>query len=620
MIEILSPEVVDQIAAGEVVERPAHLVKELVENSIDAGATQIEVEFDQGGRQVKIIDDGAGMGPSELPLALARHATSKIKLSSDLWDLHSFGFRGEALASISAVSKVQIRSRQKNSKTASRILSEFGQASAVESIGGEPGTTILVEDLFANVPARLKFLKSEAAESTQIKNVLRAMALAHPQVTFRVRHKNKLLFFWPAMSTHLQRAKQILEVDELFWGEGECNGIKTKAAMSSPNRTVKNSRQIWLFAQNRWIQDRSLQAAVIDAYRSLLMHGEFPVAAIWVSCDPEDIDVNIHPTKSQVKFLHPSDAFRSVNRAIRHTLETAPWLDAVLAADPQRISSSSVSESKVAYKTAPGPTTNFKFSDSEFQRTQYSQKSMMGTLQELGLKASPPKYEVTPSPSVEIASAGSEENFALNESSPFEVNEKKGYWSQLQVIGQANLTYIVAQTDRAILFVDQHAAHERVMYETLMRAWNSGNIEVQDYLLPLTFDLEPEEVESVIKLQPDFEKLGVYIDEMGPQTIGVRAAPAVIKEKSIQAAIELVATEMVEKGGSFALEKSISDICATLACHSVIRAGQALSVTEMTSLLKQMDEFPLSSFCPHGRPVYVEYPFSKLERDFGRIV
>ena len=616
-IQRLDNEVVDQIAAGEVVERPAHLVKELVENSVDAGATEIHVEFEQGGQYVCVEDNGAGIRGSQLPLALARHATSKIRRSSDLWSLNSFGFRGEALATISAVSRLSITSRQKDNEGAHQIVGSFGQPSEVLSVGGSPGTKVEVSELFANVPARLKFLKSDVAEGSAIKEVLKALALSHPEVSFRLRSKGKLIFYWPAVDSLKQRAQQVLNQDQMYVGEAERNGIKAYAVFASPNNTFRTRKNIWLFVQGRWVQDRSLQAAVVEAHRSLLMHGEFPICAVWVECPPQEVDVNVHPTKSQVKFRDGQSAFRAVQAALRESLEQAPWLEEVLG-----------SNSVKPYASAQKPMPSLQFQEPQMERTQFAQKTFQDKVESqfTGVKV---RGEVQP-PSIEQlkeASSSRETDFAAStatsavHSAVDSTTDQKGsYWSQLQVLGQANLTYIVAQSRRGLIFVDQHAAHERVAFESLMLAWKGGDIEVQEFLFPLSVDLPEEQVEALLTQTDSLSQLGIHIEPLGPETVGVKAAPVLIKEASVAKTLSQISQDVLTQGGSFLMEKAIIDICASLACHSVIRAGQALSHKEMESLLQQMDRFPTSSFCPHGRPVYVEYPFQKMERDFGRLV
>ena len=634
-IQILSSEVVDQISAGEVVERPAHLIKELIENSIDAGATELDVEFAQGGRWVRIQDNGSGMSHDDLELCLRRHATSKISKSLDIWDLHTFGFRGEALASISAVCRMTLTTKQADSKWALQMYSEFGKLSEVTEVGGEQGTNILVEELFSNTPARLKFLKSEGAEGTAIKNCLRALAMAHPNVNFRVKQRGKLLFLWPAQEDLKSRVEQVLEKDELYFGEADCEGVKAEVVISSPNDTVKNSRQIWLYVQNRAVQDRSLQTAVSEGYRSLLMHGQFPIAAIWVHCGPEEVDVNIHPTKSQVKFRDASSAFRAVHRAVRGVLERAPWLEKMLGEETLSLGVQDPSGQGQAQPFVVEEVTD-SFQAPEFEQVQYSKRvdplssdSLMAEIQVASdnykandrlIEEKTPEVTLNSAPSEEEKAGGYYGGVDIEPVGDYKIEPESAYWSRLQVLGQANLTYIISQSEKAIIFVDQHAAHERVVFEELMAGWKAGQMEIQSFLLPVTIALEAEYIDSLMEQSDSLASLGLTVEQLGPDSVGVQSAPAIIKDSAIAKTVVRLATEIYEKGGSFALEKCISDLFATMACHSVVRAGQALSIQQMKSLLAQMDRFPLSSFCPHGRPVYVEYPFHKLERDFGRIV
>ncbi|KHD87756.1 MAG: DNA mismatch repair protein MutL [Bdellovibrio sp. ArHS] len=620
-IQVLPPEVVDQIAAGEVVERPAHLVKELVENSIDAGATRVHVEFFDGGRIVKVIDNGKGMAPEDLPKALERFATSKISQTDDLWRLKTFGFRGEALASISAVSKLTLTSRRPDDEQAHQLISEYGRKKDIDKVGGSQGTTILIENLFDNTPARLKFLKSDAAENTAIKTTLKAMALSHHDVEFRIQENGKLVSFWPACKNRKDRVEQILEIKPLYVGEASRENVRAYAVFADPHNVAKTAKNIWLFAQNRWIQDRSLQAAVNEAYRSLLMHGEYPIAVVWVETDPDCVDVNIHPTKSQVKFQEPSLAFRAVAAALRGTLEQAPWLPAQQRPQPvpplSDVTASDYAKTQGLPNfatSAPGmgemPKENLSFKDSSLQATSFQKKDFSFP----GSSVSEPKVTYQ---TLLDAAAGRENSGPAALTEP---EAPRGYWSSLEVLGQANLTYIVTQARDKIVFVDQHAAHERVVYEKLMNAWKGGKVDVQDFLFPLAIDMSPEKVEALLTLTKEIERLGVYIESLGPGTVGVKAAPLMIKESILSNVLDKMATEIVDQGGSYSLERVVGDICATMACHSVVRAGQALGMEQMKSLLRDMDQFPLSSFCPHGRPVSVEYPFYKLEKDFGRIV
>lgn len=587
-IQVLNPEVVDQIAAGEVLERPANMVKELLENSLDAGADEIEIEFNSGGREVAITDNGSGMAPGDLSLALQRHATSKIKSSDDLYRLNTFGFRGEALASLAAVSRLTLTSRAPGQNLASQVHADFGQLSDLAEASAAVGTQVRVRDLFENVPARLRFLKSEGAEASQIRTTIKAMALAHENVGFRVRHRGELVFHWPKGQSFAQRAHSVLAVKKLFLGFAEDAGSKVEVLLTAPNETFQANRNVWLFAQGRWIQDRSISAAVIEGYRNLLMHGEYPCAVVRLQVPPEEIDVNVHPAKAQVKFADSQKIFRLVRRAVRDVLERAPWLEEVRP---------TVGATALHEPLPPdlGEQSTLPFDGPEFSQTHYNTKVF--PLAEV--RESVAEYRLAPI----VGSAPS----------AFK-------WSDLHVIGQAHQTYIVAQSGESFYLVDQHAAHERVVFERLMSDFRKGRLEVQNLLLPLAFDLDDAEVDALMPRQEFLAKLGFSIERLGPSTVGFTTLPSLISESAVQQGIKKMAHELVTNDDDSALERVIGDIYASMACHSVVRAGQTLSVEQMSSLLAQMDDFPLSSFCPHGRPVYIQRRFSEIEREFGRIL
>lgn len=625
-IQVLSSDVIDQIAAGEVVERPAHLVKELLENAIDAGALQIEIDFSEGGRRVRVVDNGSGMNPHDLTRAFARHATSKISQSEDLWKLQTYGFRGEALASIAAVSQIVALSKTSEAPQASRLHLDFGKLGPLELISGLQGTTIQVSDLFANIPARRKFLKSDAAETNQIRQVIKALALAHPEVGFRWLEGGQLQAHWPGVDSELLRAQQVLDLQNLFAGEMVGHGLHIRAAMASPEVVAKTSKNIWIFAQGRWIQDRALTAACIEAYRNLLMHGEFPNCCVWIECAPDQIDVNVHPTKSQVKFQDPSMIFRGVFHALRDTLEKGPWLKpsqaqvtastipgpAILTSTPDPSLSGEYQGAEKfsgAAKYSGVPQTPGRFLAAEFEQVQYKQKSFS------------PSHMTDLGQGVETYSAEGPSHQFTTTTMNTSMTATTGPWSRLQVLGQAAQTYMVCQSDQALVLIDQHAAHERVVFEKLLARWKeSGTLEIQQFLFPLALDFGEEQLEALLGQESALLILGISWERLGPLTLGIVSAPSFLKETALARALRQLSEELVEQGQSFVFEKYMTDLFATMACHSVVRAGQALSIEQMRELLVQMDEFPLSSYCPHGRPVSVEYTFAKLEKEFGRKV
>ncbi len=626
MIELLRPEVRDQIAAGEVVERPAHMVKELVENSLDAGATEITIRVHQGGRRVEVQDNGRGIEPESLSMALDRFATSKIRDSEDLWRLRTFGFRGEALASLAAVSELTLISRTPDRNKAVRVKSSFGQKTEVEVTGGEAGTRIVIEKLFENVPARLKFLKSVSAENQAIKQMIKALALSHPQVEFRYYEDQKLSLIYQRTENPLERTQQVLDLAPLYEAFDEGDGWRVQIHFAGPDRVGKTSKNIWVFIQNRYVQDRALQAAVNDAYRSLLMHGEYPMAVVRLWAPEDQVDVNIHPTKSQVKFADASKAFRFVHHTLRHELEQAPWLSKNSAMT--QLSQDLGGTAAADLGASPITSQALQFQDQALETVQFRTKDFTPSSMKTPSGKAYSSYvseRQTPLRVEDLrAAAQSRQSQELSEIPSLGKNPQLsptgGYWSRLAVVGQVALTYIVAQDEDKMLLIDQHAAHERVAFERLMQAWQGGRIEIQEFLFPLALDLTAAQVEAVLLYESEMERLGVKMEQLGPSTLGIKSAPVFVKDSVFSSIVEKMADDILDKGGSFVFERKIVDICATLACHSVVRAGQSLSHEEMRSLLQQMDEFPLSSFCPHGRPVSVEWSFDRLEKDFGRRV
>lgn len=358
----------------------------------------------------------------------------------------------------------------------------------------------------------------------------------------------------------------------------------------------------------------------MDAYRSLLMHGEYPQVVLDIECDPEFVDVNIHPTKSQVKFRDSSEAFRAVHSTLRQGLEFAPWIERVQIQNidgSERPQTSHFQErNESLYKINPESHQQMTLNDeskfSSFNSTQFKTKNTWLS------EANAFDSRVSIKEQLQSLSVPPKDAETTHGSGVDKKNEAKGFWSSLQVIGQLNLTYIVCQKNDRMILVDQHAAHERVAFEKLMNKWKGGHIDQQDYLFPLAIDLSVEKVEALLTKEQDILKMGIEMEALGPNVIGIKSAPLFIKEAALPKIFDKLSHDLLEYGGSYSLEKSIADLFATMACHSVVRAGQSLSVSEMEELLLSMDEFPLSSFCPHGRPVSVEYSFNEIEKSFGR--
>ncbi len=637
-IQTLTTEVINQISAGEVVERPANMVKELLENSIDAGANKIEVHFSEGGRFVQIKDNGCGIKDSELHLALSPHSTSKIATLKDIWLINSYGFRGEALASIAEVSDLTLVSKPVDQKQAGRLRSAFGKKTSVEHTGSEKGTTVIVKELFQQTPARLKFLKTPASETALIKNTVKAMALVHPQIEFRVLHGNKLLFYWPIVENLQKRVERILSLNNTFYTNTTSGGVNVEAVFCAPNETVATRRQMWFFVGKRWVEDSTIHSAVMSAYRSLLMHGEYPIVVLNLSCPPADLDVNVHPAKSKIRFKNSSIIFRTIHHSLRKVLEKAPWIVSenqkpTVSTEQEisfpgmefkqtRLQQKHFNSQPGAYETDFQEKENFEKKLSDFSRPISSKNP---SDRPTNLFSQPSTESKDMSSTIQSIKSMNMNQGVVTDVSSVEAQErredqKKNYWSSLHILSQAHLTYILAQNRSSIIFIDQHAAHERALYEKLMQSWNTGKGEVQNRLVPLALDLEESLVSALLAVQKDLLKMGLEMECSGPEGLVIHSAPAILKDVALQKSLVQLADEIKSLGGSFAIEKKIADLCASMACHSAIRAGQALSKEEMKALLIQMDEFPLSSFCPHGRPVFVNYPLSRLERDFGRRV
>ncbi len=609
-IKQLSTEVIHQIAAGEVLERPSHLVKELIENSIDAGADSIELSYEDGGMSLSVKDNGCGISRDDLPLSIARHATSKLSLSSDIWRLKSFGFRGEALASMAAVSEMDIISREKTNDEANKLSIHFGDSYLLDSIGGEVGTSISVKSLFKNLPARKKFLKSQSAESAHIKKTFKALALVHPHISFKLKQSGKLVYHWVKQKQFVHRVEDVLNINGLHSIAKEDNGYKLRLTFSSPNVTIGTRQQIWIFVQKRWIQNATIIAAILESYRNLLMHGEYPYAILDLEVPTEEIDVNIHPSKSQVKFQDNSKVFRFIHLALREALESAPWVDKMLGAR------------SVPRRNHVNTNPSLKFESSDFEKIKFRNKDFISEEK----KETNPLNKHFENKNMFVQFGKMHNIFEdtispISQSDTHEGTKITNQWKNIDIIGQVHQTYIVGQTSDALLMIDQHAAHERVVFEKLMERFKKQKMDMQQFfLIPLYYENDEGTIELLFEIQKDLLNIGLKIERSGPTTLSLTSAPLLIKEKALIKVLDQVAQDISIQGKSFALEKYLGDIFATMACHSVIRAGQSMSYEEMKSLLKQMDEYPFSSFCPHGRPVFVEYPWGRIEREFGRIV
>ncbi len=582
LIHKLDPHLTNIIAAGEVLERPAQLVKELIENSLDAGADELRVSVENSGRDIEITDNGKGMGAEDLLLCTERFTTSKIANEADLWKLQSFGFRGEALASAAAISDMFIRSSLVNCDEGHSLKISNGVKSKLLAQSCPPGTLIRINNLFANTPVREKFLKTEAGEFQAIRQVIKAMALQFPHVEIKYYERDKLHLHFPKENAHF-RATRVLGAKKLFEAVHDSPGLKVHIYYTSPYDVQKSSRNIWLFVQQRWIQDRSLVSAVLEAYRTFLMHGEYPSAMISIEMDPATVDVNVHPSKREVKFADPSRLFRAIHHSIKEALSTSPWIPAG-ASRQESISPSALLADALVPEGGGGE--SLALMPLQDMRVQYRKLNF--------------------------------DNQAEGPESP-KVLDNPGHWSRMQVIGQSHLTYLICDSGQELILIDQHAAHERVLFEKLMKAKKLGNIPAQEILIPLAFQAEEDCVENIWNLRGDLQILGVKISRQGPETLLIESHPAAVKADALLESLQKMAESLRKGQVVIHLEHQFQEMFSSWACHSAIRAGQALSLVQMQELLRLMDEAPQSSFCPHGRPVSIAMGFNEIERKFGRI-
>ncbi|HEV2532224.1 DNA mismatch repair endonuclease MutL [Phenylobacterium sp.] len=609
-IRRLPPELINRIAAGEVVERPASAVKELVENALDAGATTVEVQADGGGlSRILVADDGAGIPPDELPLAVERHATSKLKPGEDgdydLLRIATLGFRGEALPSIGSVARLSIASRAKGSADAHSIFVDAGAMGAVApaAFPGPHGARVEVRDLFYATPARLKFMKSERSESLAIAEELKRQAMAHEAVSFTLdldgRRTLRLPAEAPGPEGRLARLSAImgrefsenaLELDQ------EREGIRLTGFAGLPTYNRGNAAHQYLFVNGRPVRDRLLQGALRASYADFLARDRHPLAALYVELDAGLVDVNVHPAKAEVRFRDPGLVRGLIIGALRHAL----------AAAGHRASTTVASAALGGFRPGGGWT---------------PPPSAAGFSAWRSGGWSPGMAAAAVLPGLEQVSARAE--MAWDAPGVAEPGEAAPVFDPLDfplgaARAQVHETYIVAQTRDGMVIVDQHAAHERLVYERMKAEMEGGGVTRQALLLPEVVELDPAEAERVAAKAEELAALGLVIEPFGPGAILVREVPALLGETDAAGLVRDIADDLAENGQALALKERLEEVCSTMACHGSVRAGRRLTAAEMNALLRQMEATPHSGQCNHGRPTYVELKLADIERLFGR--
>lgn len=608
-IRRLPPEVVNRIAAGEVVERPASAVKELVENALDAGAGRIEIQAEGGGlSRILVADDGKGLAPDELALAVERHATSKLVPDDagdvDLLRIATLGFRGEALPSIGSVARLTIAARAPGGE-GHAIRVEGGEVAPVAPapFPGPHGARVEVRDLFYATPARLKFMKSERAENQAIAEEVKRQAMAHEAVAFSLDLDGRRVLRLPAEAPG--DAGRLARLAPLLGGEFEANallidqtrdGVRLSGYAGLPTYARGNAAHQYLFVNGRPVRDRLLQGALRGAYADFLARDRHPVAALYLELDPMLVDVNVHPAKAEVRFRDPALVRGLIVGALRHALAGAG----------HRAATTVASQALGGFRPgiAPGaPTPAPDAWTSPFVAPR-PQPGLPGLT---GLSA-----RVEPVGAAGPATAGVAETPAP--APAVDPTEFPLGAARAQVHG----TYIVAQTRDGIVIVDQHAAHERLVYERMKRQMAEGGVTRQTLLVPEVVQLDPAEAERVADAAPQLAELGLIVEGFGPGAVLVREIPALLGETDVQGLVRDIADDLSENGAALALRERLAEVCGTMACHGSVRAGRRLTAAEMDALLREMEATPHSGQCNHGRPTYVELNLADIERLFGR--
>ena len=607
-IRLLPNGLINKIAAGEVIERPASAVKELVENSIDAGASKIEIIMRNGGRTfISVTDNGCGMSKQDLVLAVERHATSKLPTDS-LDSISTLGFRGEALPSIGAVSRLRIKTRSKNMDTGWSINVTGGDIEAATPSSLKMGTQVEIRDLFYATPARLKFLKTDRTETGRTIEVIRRIAMVNPNISFTLNDGTRTNIRFNGAQGNLPNIK-LSRIGEVLGRDFEENSLLIEAEREGfiltgyaglPTLNRRTSSHQFLFVNGRPVQDKLLYGAVRAAYSDFLAYDRHPLVVLFLDAPKSTLDVNVHPAKSEVRFQEPGLVRGLIIGALKKTLAEAGYQTSstvsnaalgILNKSISKVAPTGVRRSSQYYKT---------FDPSQNKHLHSSLATNEITNEYLDLNSAPMARTDSPS----------NQSFeSLNEIGSFPLGAAQA---------QLHKNYIVAQTNEGLVIVDQHAAHERLVYEKMKIHLKEGGIKRQVLLIPEVVDLENAKIQRLLELKDDFTRLGLILEKFGEGAILVREIPSILGDINIKNLVIDIVDELEEFGSSTVLEDKLGHICGTIACHSSVRSGRTLRIEEMNALLREMEATPHSGQCNHGRPTYVELKLSDIEKLFGR--
>ena len=649
-IRQLAPDVAAKIAAGEVVERPASVVKELIENSIDAGATQIRVDLMNGGLQlIRVADNGAGIPAGELQLALSRHATSKVASIDDLEHIRSLGFRGEALASIAAVAEVTLLSHHRGTSQGSQVSATNGHISEVTTAASPEGTTLTVRNLFSAVPARLKFLKSRHTEVSHCHHLLEQYALAYPEIRFSVFSEGRQIFATPGdgqLSSALieiyglQIAEQMVPISSLDGKDGDPERPVVSGYTSLPTCYKSTRQHMSFFVNRRWVLSRMLSYAVEEAYHSLLMTGRHPLAVVNIVVDPTQIDVNVHPAKTEIRFLKERRVFAAVQRAVRQTIleeaqmpgwendkwinkqgtmNRAPTSDTTLPAESIELDMEEYEDTVVG--------TRFTAPSNDDESSSYPQDNPWLTVTEEETGTKPPVLsrlwqshvrghddQVTDTVNLAPTKGESTLNIPNESTAPAKVSRLPA----LRVVGQLSQSYIVTEGPDGMYLIDQHAAHERILLERMVAALQERAPLSQLLLTPIKLELAPAELEAIEDHLQQLEQIGFTLEILEDNTIQVRAVPNVLVKQMNARSLHDLLTELTATEQLGHSETWEEHALANVACKAAIKANYFLTVSEMREMIEQLERTNAPYSCCHGRPTMIHFSLSSLEREFGR--
>ncbi|MCP4597442.1 DNA mismatch repair endonuclease MutL [Neptuniibacter sp.] len=622
-IHLLSPRLANQIAAGEVVERPASVVKELLENSVDAGATKVDVDVEQGGvKLLRIRDNGSGIEKDDLPLALSRHATSKIQALEDLEAVGSLGFRGEALASISSVSRLTLTSRRADQDNAWQVQTEGRDMEAqVEPAAHPQGTTVEVKDLFFNTPARRKFLKTEKTEFRHLDEVVKRLALSRFDVAFQLRHNGKVIHQLRQADSELEQERRVASIcgsafiDNALKADviAEASGLRLWGWVGLPTFSRSQADLQYFFVNGRMIRDKVVTHAVRQAYADVLYHGRHPAYVLYLELDPALVDVNVHPTKHEVRFresrLVHDFLFRTLHRLIADMRPEDQMVDEASPALEQSLQSSvqpqqqNFEQGRMALRPS-APASGSSYSGGYSQQSYTSSNPSAGQVREQisGYAALHPTDDQAPS--LPVQSLAQDEG---EECSPM------GY-----AVAQLHGVYILAENAHGLVVVDMHAAHERIVYERMKQSYEQDVVRSQPLLVPMSLAVSEREADCAEEQAETFKRLGFELARMGEEALVVRQVPVSLAKGNVEQLIRDVLADMLVYGESKRVQQHINELLATMACHGAVRANRQLTIPEMNALLRDMEQTERSGQCNHGRPTWSQMTMTDLDKLFMR--